>query len=87
MSDSILVIGGGIAGLMAGIRAGELGAKVVVAEKGHTFTSGAGGLGNDRIGGGEIEEQETQRGEDHQPVELGAAAQAHDLIPCLSSRR
>jgi succinate dehydrogenase/fumarate reductase flavoprotein subunit len=30
----VLCIGGGIAGLMAAIKAGELGAKVVVAEKG-----------------------------------------------------
>ncbi|MFH1490151.1 MAG: FAD-binding protein [Pseudomonadota bacterium] len=47
VETDVLCIGGGIAGLMAGIRAGELGARVVVAEKGHTLTSGAGGLGND----------------------------------------
>ena len=45
----VLCIGGGIAGLMAAIRAGELGAKVVVAEKGNTLSSGAGGLGNDHF--------------------------------------
>ncbi len=45
----VLCIGGGIAGLMAAIRASELGAKVVVAEKGNTLTSGAGGLGNDHF--------------------------------------
>ena len=45
----VLCIGGGIAGLMAAIRAGELGAKVVVAEKGNTLTSGAGGIGNDHF--------------------------------------
>jgi succinate dehydrogenase/fumarate reductase flavoprotein subunit len=44
-----LCIGGGIAGLMAAIRASELGAKVVVAEKGNTLSSGAGGLGNDHF--------------------------------------
>ena len=45
----VLCIGGGIAGLMAAIRASERGAKVVVAEKGNTLTSGAGGIGNDHF--------------------------------------
>ncbi|MCJ7594977.1 MAG: FAD-binding protein [Desulfobacterales bacterium] len=45
----VLCIGGGIAGLMAAIRASELGARVVVAEKGNTLTSGAGGIGNDHF--------------------------------------
>lgn len=45
----VLCIGGGIAGLMAAIRASELGAEVVVAEKGNTLSSGAGGLGNDHF--------------------------------------
>jgi len=45
----VLCIGGGIAGLMAAIRASELGANVVVAEKGNTLSSGAGGLGNDHF--------------------------------------
>ena len=45
----VLCIGGGIAGLMAAIRAAEHGAKVVVAEKGNTLTSGAGGMGNDHF--------------------------------------
>jgi len=49
IESDVLCVGGGIAGLMAGIRAGEFGAKVVVAEKGHTLTSGAGGLGNDHF--------------------------------------
>src|SRR4030042_4509527 len=44
-----LCAGGGIAGLMAAIRAAELWARVVVAEKGNTLTSGAGGLGNDHF--------------------------------------
>lgn len=43
----VLCIGGGIAGLMAGIRAAELGAKVVIAEKGAAKYSGAGRAGND----------------------------------------
>jgi succinate dehydrogenase/fumarate reductase flavoprotein subunit len=45
----VLCVGGGIAGLMAAIRAAELGSKVVVAEKGNTLTSGAGGMGNDHF--------------------------------------
>jgi succinate dehydrogenase/fumarate reductase flavoprotein subunit len=45
----VLCVGGGIAGLMAAIRASERGAKVVVAEKGNTLSSGAGGIGNDHF--------------------------------------
>jgi succinate dehydrogenase/fumarate reductase flavoprotein subunit len=45
----LLCIGGGIAGLMAAIRAADNGLKVVVAEKGNTLTSGAGGMGNDHF--------------------------------------
>lgn len=45
----VLCVGGGIAGLMASIRAGELGAKVVVAEKANTLRSGAGATGNDHF--------------------------------------
>ena len=39
----VLCIGGGIAGLMAAIRASELGAKVVVVEKGNAIGSGRDG--------------------------------------------
>lgn len=45
----VLCVGGGIAGLMAAIRASELGAKVVVAEKGNTLHSGKGRAGNDHF--------------------------------------
>ena len=45
----VLVIGGGIAGLMAAIKAGEIGANVVVAEKANTLRSGSGGMGNDHF--------------------------------------
>lgn len=45
----VLCIGGGIAGLMAAIRASELGAKVVVAEKGNVLYSGCGRMGNDHF--------------------------------------
>lgn len=45
----VLCAGGGIAGLMAAIRAGELGAKVIVAEKGNVKYSGRGRSGNDHF--------------------------------------
>jgi succinate dehydrogenase/fumarate reductase flavoprotein subunit len=45
----VLCVGGGIAGLMAGIRAGELGARVVIAEKGATRYSGSARIGNDHF--------------------------------------
>jgi len=45
----VLCIGGGIAGLMAAIRASELGAKVVIAEKGNALYSGRGRAGNDHF--------------------------------------
>ncbi|MBW2028125.1 MAG: FAD-binding protein [Deltaproteobacteria bacterium] len=45
----VLCIGGGIAGLMAAIRAAEMGAKTVVAEKANTMFSGSGATGNDHF--------------------------------------
>ena len=45
----VLCVGGGIAGLMAAIRASELGAKVIVAEKGNTARSGEARAGNDHF--------------------------------------
>ena len=45
----VLCIGGGIAGLMAAIRASELGAKVIVADKANTVRSGSGATGNDHF--------------------------------------
>lgn len=47
--SDVLCIGGGIAGLMAAIRASELGANVVVAEKGNALHSGRGRAGNDHF--------------------------------------
>jgi len=47
--SDVLCVGGGIAGLMAAIRAAELGAKVVVAEKGNVLYSGCGRMGNDHF--------------------------------------
>ena len=49
ISTDILCAGGGIAGLMAAIRAAELGARVVVAEKGNVKYSGCGRMGNDHF--------------------------------------
>ena len=49
VETDILCIGGGIAGLMAAIRAADLGAKVIVAEKGNTRRSGNGIGGNDHF--------------------------------------
>ncbi len=49
LQADVLCVGGGIAGLMAAIRAAELGAKVVVVEKADTLRSGAGGTGNDHF--------------------------------------
>ncbi|MBW2065248.1 MAG: FAD-binding protein [Deltaproteobacteria bacterium] len=49
IKTDVLCIGGGIAGLMAAIRAGELGAKVLVAEKGNVLYSGCGRMGNDHF--------------------------------------
>ena len=45
----VLCVGGGIAGLMAAIRASEAGAKVVVADKANTSRSGSAGVGNDHF--------------------------------------
>lgn len=45
--SDVLVIGGGLAGCMAGIRAAELGARTIVAEKADTVRSGCAGMGVD----------------------------------------
>jgi len=49
VETDVLCVGGGIAGLMAAIRASEIGARVVVAEKANSIRSGAGGMGNDHF--------------------------------------
>jgi len=49
VETDVLCVGGGIAGLMVAIRARELGAKVIVAEKGNTLCSGRGRAGNDHF--------------------------------------
>lgn len=45
----VLCVGGGVAGLDAAIRASEMGAKVIVAEKSNTMRSGGGGMGVDHF--------------------------------------
>ena len=45
----VLCVGGGIVGLMAAIRAADLGARVVIAEKGNALFSGRGRAGNDHF--------------------------------------
>ena len=47
IETDVLVIGGGLAGCMAGIKAGESGLKVTVAEKANTLSSGCAGTGVD----------------------------------------
>ena len=45
----VLVVGGGVAGLMAAIAAAEKGARVLVAEKADSRRSGSGAAGNDHF--------------------------------------
>lgn len=49
IETDVLCVGGGIAGLMAAIRAAECSCKVLVAEKANILYSGSGGLGNDHF--------------------------------------
>ncbi|PKN66033.1 MAG: FAD-dependent oxidoreductase [Deltaproteobacteria bacterium HGW-Deltaproteobacteria-15] len=49
IQTDVLCVGAGIAGLMAGIRAAEKGARVILAEKGHALHSGRGRGGNDHF--------------------------------------
>jgi len=49
LETDVLVVGGGIAGLMAAISAAEQGVEVVVAEKANTRRSGSGATGNDHF--------------------------------------
>lgn len=49
LDTDILIVGGGIAGLMAAICAGEQGIVTIVAEKAHVRRSGSGATGNDHF--------------------------------------
>ncbi len=47
IDTDVLIIGGGLAGCMAGIKASEYGVKVTIAEKANTLSSGCAGTGVD----------------------------------------
>lgn len=49
IETDVLVLGGGLAGCMAAIRASEHGVDVTVVEKSHVERSGAAGTGNDHF--------------------------------------
>lgn len=49
MEVDVLIVGGGIAGLMAAINAADQGVRVLVAEKANTKRSGSGATGNDHF--------------------------------------
>ena len=49
IETDVLVVGGGIAGLMAAINAADQGVSVIVAEKANTKRSGSGATGNDHF--------------------------------------
>lgn len=49
IETDVLIMGGGIAGLMAGINAAQIGVSVVIAEKANTRRSGCGATGNDHF--------------------------------------
>lgn len=49
VAADVLIVGGGIAGMMAAIKAADQGATVVVAEKANTKASGDAGMGNDHF--------------------------------------
>jgi succinate dehydrogenase/fumarate reductase flavoprotein subunit len=49
IQTDVLCVGGGIAGLMAGIRSAEAGAKTLIVDKGNVKYSGAGATGNDHF--------------------------------------
>ena len=49
LETDVLIVGGGIAGLMAAINAADQGVDVTVAEKANTKRSGSGATGNDHF--------------------------------------
>ena len=75
IETDVLCIGGGIAGLMAAIRASEIGAKVIIAEKANTVHSGNGTTGNDHFMRCYVPEV---HGSDYMPVVKEVLAAAKD---------
>ncbi len=51
IETDVLIIGGGLAGCMAAIKASEYGVKVAIAEKSNTLSSGCAGTGIDHVWG------------------------------------
>ena len=51
VETDVLIIGGGLAGCMAAIKASEYGVKVAIAEKSNTLSSGCAGTGIDHVWG------------------------------------
>jgi len=51
IDTDVLIIGGGLAGCMAAIKASEYGVKVAIAEKSNTKSSGCAGTGIDHVWG------------------------------------
>ena len=49
LESDVLIVGGGIAGLMAAIAAADKGASVILLDKANTKRSGAGATGNDHF--------------------------------------
>ena len=59
LQADVLIIGGGIAGLMAAIGAADKGADVVLLDKANTKRSGAGATGNDHFYAGYLKSTAT----------------------------
>ncbi len=51
IDTDVLIIGGGLAGCMAAIKASEYGVKIAIAEKSNTLSSGCAGTGIDHVWG------------------------------------
>ena len=49
LESDVLIVGGGIAGLIAAIAAADKGASVILLDKANTKRSGAGATGNDHF--------------------------------------
>lgn len=81
LDTDILIVGGGIAGLMAAICGGEQGIATIVAEKAHVRRSGSGATGNDHFLCFMPEIQKITLKE--MINEMMAGRSAPGMIPCL----